>query len=349
MTKTPQIVLEEYLAGLDSHLAKADEAELTAAYELGRNALRDGLGVLDLVLLHHAALARVGRPAEVGVVVSKLDRAAEFLAESLSPFEMSMRGYREANALLSGLNESLQQAKAATEAANRELESFSYSVAHDLRAPLRSIDGFSQALLEDCADRLDDDARKHLRYVREAAQEMAALIDGLLSLSRVTRSELHRQTVNLTRLAAAALDQLRNAAPDRRVETVVAPALIAEGDPRLVRSLLDNLLGNAWKFTRKKTIGKIEVGATMRDGHQAFFVRDNGAGFDMAYAAKLFGAFQRLHAAHEFEGTGIGLATVQRIVNRHGGRVWADAEVGRGATFYFTLWDARPDSETDRP
>jgi light-regulated signal transduction histidine kinase (bacteriophytochrome) len=253
---------------------------------------------------------------------------------------MSLRGYREANDELSTANASLEQAKAATEAVNRELEAFSYSVAHDLRAPLRSIDGFSLALLEDCADVLDEAGKQHLRLVREAAQDMAALIEGLLSLSRVTRSELRRETVDLAELTRNIFAQLRRAAPGRNVETVVPDELAAEGDVRLLRGLLENLLSNAWKFTGQRAVARIEVGITKAAGERAYFVRDDGAGFDMAYAGKLFGAFQRLHSATEFQGTGIGLATVQRIVHRHGGRIWAESEVGCGATFFFTLWGA---------
>ena len=326
-------IRRDYAGTLSGYLIEADEEARLHAHELGRKALTGGIGVLDLVTLHHEALASLGPAGSL-----PLDRAAEFLAESLSPFEMSLRGYREANDELSVANASLAQAQAATEAVNRELEAFSYSVAHDLRAPLRSIDGFSLALLEDCADVLDEAGKQHLRFVREAAQDMAALIDGLLSLSRVTRSELRRETVDLAELARNILAQLRRAAPGRNVETVIADDLLAEGDARLLRGLLENLLGNAWKFTGKQGAARIEVGLTDAGGERAYFVRDNGAGFDMAYAAKLFGAFQRLHSASEFEGTGIGLATVQRIVHRHGGRVWAESAVGRGATFFFTLW-----------
>jgi two-component system NtrC family sensor kinase len=225
---------------------------------------------------------------------------------------------------------------------NRELETFSYSVAHDLRAPLRSIDGFSQALLEDCGDRLDDEGKLYLRYVRESAQDMAVLIDGLLSLARVARSELQREPVDLTGLARTVFGQLRKTAPDRAVTTVVADELVA-GDPGLLRVVLENLLGNAWKFTAKRAASRIEFGVIAGGGSPTYFVRDDGAGFDMTYAGKLFGVFQRLHATHEFEGTGIGLATVQRIISRHGGRVWAEGEVDRGATFYFTFWMHRAD------
>ena len=329
---------DEYAATLASHLAQADEAALLHAHELGRKALSDGVGILDLVLLHHQVLARLGASGRLSLQQPVLDGAAQFLAESLSPFEMSLRGFSEANANLAAMNERLQQAKAATEWVNRELEAFSYSVAHDLRAPLRSIVGFSQALLEDYADRLDDQGKQDLRYVREAAQEMAELIEGLLTLSRVARSELRRELVDLANVARAVFVHLKTREPDRDVEMVVPQELMVEGDPRLLRVVLDNLLGNAWKFSRNQTKAKIEIGATGSSGPQTYFVRDNGAGFDMAYAAKLFGVFQRLHSESEFEGTGIGLATVQRIISRHGGRVWAEGAVDRGSAFYFTLW-----------
>ncbi len=236
--------------------------------------------------------------------------------------------------------EALARAKSAAEAANQELESFSYSVAHDLRAPLRSIDGFSQALVDDCLPQLDPDGKKYLSFIRESAQQMAQLIDDLLSLSRVTRSDLRHQRVDLSALARAALERLQRSQPERRVETVLQDGLVAEGDPQLLGVVLDNLLGNAWKFTGKHAAPRIEFGATSKSERWVYFVRDNGAGFDMAYAHKLFGVFQRLHAASEFEGTGVGLAIVHRVVGRHGGRVWGEGETDRGATFYFTLNDA---------
>jgi signal transduction histidine kinase len=223
------------------------------------------------------------------------------------------------------------------EVANKELESFSYSVSHDLRAPLRSIDGFSQALLEDYGDKLDDQGRSDLRRVRAATQRMAQLIDDMLDLSRVTRGEMHREAVNLSAIVKAVAQELAAAEPHRRVAFVIADGLRAEGDARLLRVLVENLLRNAWKFTAKHAAAKIEFGIDQNNGKPVYFVRDDGAGFDMAYAGKLFGAFQRLHAMTEFAGTGIGLATVQRIVHRHGGRVWAEGKVDQGATFYFTL------------
>ncbi len=223
------------------------------------------------------------------------------------------------------------------EVANRELEAFSYSVSHDLRAPLRSINGFSQILLEDYSGTLDEEGRSYLRRVQAASQHMGRLIDDLLALSRVTRVPLRREHVDLSALAREIAMDLKSNDPEREVEFAIPDGLSATGDPGLLRVALENLLGNAWKFTSKKPEARIEFGALLQNGERTYFVRDNGAGFEMAYANKLFGAFQRLHPANEFEGTGIGLATVQRVIRRHGGSVWAEGEVGRGATFYFTL------------
>jgi light-regulated signal transduction histidine kinase (bacteriophytochrome) len=229
------------------------------------------------------------------------------------------------------------------DAANRELEAFSYSVSHDLRAPLRSIDGFSLALLEEYNDRLDAAGRDYLHRVRAATQRMGALIDDLLNLSRVTRAPLRREEVRLSELADSITRQLQQSDPQREVEWKIQPGLVAVGDPGLLRVVLDNLLGNAWKFTVRRARARIEFGAYPRGpGRLVYFVRDNGAGFDQAYADKLFGAFQRLHAMQEFAGTGIGLATVARVVRRHGGRVWAEGEVEKGAAFYFTLHAEEP-------
>jgi len=244
---------------------------------------------------------------------------------------------RRSEEKIKALNDDLTRQNLQLQAANGELESFSYSVSHDLRAPLRSIDGFSQALLEDYAGRLDDTGNDYLRRVRSATQKMGGLIDDMLQLSRVTRSALHRRQVDLTALAHAVVQDLRERYPLRSVDVVIEQNLTVEGDQGLLRTALDNLLGNAWKYTSKKQHAHIEFGCGMRNGAPAFFVRDDGVGFDMAYACKLFGAFQRLHGVEEFEGTGIGLVTVQRIIHRHGGQVWAEGTVDNGATFYFTL------------
>lgn len=235
--------------------------------------------------------------------------------------------------------EEMLRRSAELDAANKELEAFAYSVSHDLRAPLRGIDGFSQALLEDYAPQLDATGKDYLNRVRAATQRMAVLIDDLLNLSRVTRAEMHRERIDLSTMAQAIATDLRAGEPNRKTEVLVAPNLTAEGDTRLVRVALENLLGNAWKFTSKLDHAKIEFAQSRSNGrgNGAFFVRDNGAGFNQAHANRLFGAFQRLHGMSEFPGTGIGLATVQRIIHRHGGHVWAEGEVNKGATFYFTL------------
>ncbi len=248
---------------------------------------------------------------------------------------------RESEARLRKLSEELDQRvrerTAELEDANRELEAFSYSVSHDLRAPLRSIDGFSAALTRYYSGKLDAQGEDYLNRVRASAQHMGQLIEDILGLSRATRAEMHRQSVDLSALAGEVLAGLREAQPDRRVETVITAAMVAEGDPHLLRIVLDNLLGNAWKYTGRWPVARIEFGERTQAGEHIFFVRDNGAGFDPAYAEKLFKPFQRLHTEDEFPGTGIGLALVQRIVRRHGGRVWAEGAVNKGATVYFTL------------
>ncbi len=231
----------------------------------------------------------------------------------------------------------LEQANTEVAAINKELEAFAYSVSHDLRAPLRSIDGFSQALIEDYPDRLDKQGKDYLQRVRSATQRMGVLIDDLLSLSRVTRSEMRHETVDLSALAQSIAEELQQTQPERQVDFVIAPGLTTSGDSQLLRLLMENLLGNAWKFTGNHPQARIEFGTAQVDGKETFFVRDDGAGFDMVYADKLFGVFQRLHSQDEFSGTGIGLATVQRIVYRHGGQAWAEGKVEEGATFYFTL------------
>lgn len=224
------------------------------------------------------------------------------------------------------------------EALNQELETFNYSVSHDLRAPLRHIDGFVEALREGYADKLDAAGLHLIQNIRVATQRMNALIEALLGLARCSRDELHRQPVDLSALARLIATDLQRSDGTRQVQFVIADGVTAIGDDRMLRIVLENLLSNAWKFSKQRAAACIEFGvAPQADGGTAYFVRDNGAGFDMAYTGRLFGAFQRLHSGKEFPGTGIGLATVQRIVHRHGGRVWAQAAVGEGATFYFTL------------
>lgn len=248
------------------------------------------------------------------------------------------RSLQEVHRLNAELERRVVERTQQLEAANKELEAFSYSVSHDLRAPLRSIDGFSQALLEDYSPTLDTQGQNYIHRVRHACQRMAQLIDDLLTLSRLTRSEMHLTTVDLSAMVREIAERLKAGEPQRRVEFVISPGLTACADPNLLRIALNNLLGNAWKFTAKHESARIEFGAaTASDAESVFCVRDDGAGFDMAYAAKLFGAFQRLHSAAEFEGVGIGLATVQRVIHRHGGRVWAESAPEQGAAFFFTL------------
>jgi light-regulated signal transduction histidine kinase (bacteriophytochrome) len=226
-------------------------------------------------------------------------------------------------------------------AVNQELESFSYSVSHDLRAPLHSIDGFSRALLQDYPDKLDEQGKHYLQRLGSNVQKMGELIDDLLILSRITRSDMKLEIVNLSTLAQSIATEVQKTHPERQVEFVITPGLSAKGDEHLLRLLLENLIDNAWKYTGKHQLARIEFGSTQADGKQVFLVRDDGAGFDMTYADKLFAPFQRLHSNSEFPGIGIGLATAQRIINRHGGRIWAEGEIEKGATFYFTLFETK--------
>ena len=239
------------------------------------------------------------------------------------------------------LNQELEQRvadrTAQLEATNKELESFAYSVSHDLRAPLRSIDGFSQTLLEEYQDKIDELGKDYLQRVRTAAQRMAQLIDDLLNLSRVTRNEMVNQDVDLSMIARDIAENLRRLQPERHVEFIIQPGVAVRGDNRLLRIVLENLFNNAWKFTSRHDTARIEFGAQQKQERPVYFVRDDGAGFDMKYVEKLFGAFQRLHTINEFPGTGVGLATVQRVIRRHGGEVWAEGEVEKGAVIYFTI------------
>jgi PAS domain S-box-containing protein len=244
---------------------------------------------------------------------------------------------RKYEADIKKLNEDLKQRASQLEAANKELEAFSYSVSHDLRAPLRSIDGFSHVILEDYGDQIHPEARNYLIRVRNAAQRMASLIDDLLKLARITRSPLQVRFINISKVVEQIARELKEQQPERNVDFSIMPDLMVEGDPHLLHAALENLVSNAWKFTSKKETARIEFGQLKRAKDRTFFVRDNGSGFNMAYVDKLFGVFQRLHAVTDFPGTGVGLATVQRIIKIHGGTIWAEGEEGKGATFYFTL------------
>ena len=322
--------------------AEEDKSKLTDTQHAILNILDDA--AVENVRFHTTQKAILNILEDAADETLRLTETQRAVFNILDDFEIEKRKVEQVNTELrtevierARAEDALRHATIATEEANRELEAFSYSVAHDLRAPLRSIDGFSQALLEDCAESLSGEGKTYLGYVRESAQHMARLIDDLLSFSRLSRAELRREPIDLAEAARTVFSHLQRDQPDRSVELLIPMQMPAVADARLIAIVLENLIGNAWKFTRKIPHACIEIGENLQAGHRVYHVRDNGAGFDMAYAEKLFAVFQRLHPVGEFEGTGIGLATVQRIIRRHGGRVWADGEVGRGATFYFTL------------
>jgi signal transduction histidine kinase len=285
--------------------------------------------------------AQVGRIYENRSLYSELKGSVERLEAEMAERQ---RVQDEVRALNAQLEQRVAERTAELAAANKELEAFSYSVSHDLRAPLRAIIGFSELLKQDAGSVLPPDAGQHLQRMGDSARQMGKLIDDLLDLSRITLQELHRGRVNLSELSQSILAELQRASPDRPVETRVAPDLWVQGDPNLLRIALENLLRNAWKFTQKTPHPQIELGAgepaadeSTEQTTKTFFVRDNGAGFDPRYAAKLFVPFQRLHSTEEFEGTGVGLAIVKRVIARHGGKIRAEGAVGQGATFYFSL------------
>ncbi len=283
-------------------------------------------------------------PIEVGL--SYVETADGLLAMGfITDITERKQAEREILELNTELEERIAQRTAHLAAVNKELEAFSYSVSHDLRSPLRAIDGFSLALLEDYSDVIDGMGRNYLSRVRAATQRMGQLIDDLLQLSKITRADLEFEQVNLSEIINEIIAELRETEPTRQVETAIHPHVTVTADEHLLRVMMQNLISNAWKFTQKQAVSKIEFHVTDDEDSTVYFLRDNGAGFDMAYADRLFGAFQRLHSHNEFEGTGIGLATVKRIIHRHGGDIWAESAVDNGATFYFTLAQINIESE----
>ncbi len=306
--------------------------------QLIRQRPRSELTPIIFVTALASAETDMGRGYDLGAVdfvfapvVPAIMRAKVSVFVELYKAQQELRRYR------TQLERLVQERTTALTAINRELEAFSYSVSHDLRAPLLAFDGLNQSLLEDYGDRLDPRATDYLQRMRRASERMTSVFDGLQTLFRLTSGEIHREPCDISAMAAEIIEEMAAATPERKVQVEIAEGLTASADPRLAKILLTNLVSNAWKFTAKEQAARVEVGAEIVDGDTRLFVRDNGVGFDMIYAHKLFGAFQRLHSQSEFPGVGIGLATVRRIVNRHGGRAWAEGAVGEGATFYFVF------------
>ncbi|MCL5958776.1 MAG: ATP-binding protein, partial [Chloroflexi bacterium] len=313
-----------------------DGREITCVFNAAP--LHDESGrVIGAVAVGHDITQQRRAEADRERLLRQVEQLAETAQRRATELDVANKELDAANKELDAANKELDAANKELDAANKELQAFSYSVSHDLRAPLRHIDGFGRILLRDYSDKLDEQGKHYLQVLREGSQRMEQLIDAMLKLSRVTRAEMRRRPVDMSELAASILAELHKEQPERQVELTVAPNVIANGDPALLRIVLENLLGNAWKFTSKRPVTKIEFGVTPEDDKPVYHVKDNGAGFDMAYVERLFSAFQRLHKAEEFPGTGIGLATVQRIIHRHGGRVGAEGGVDGGATFFFTL------------
>ena len=338
MTDLLPELIYEYKSALESYLLEANEADLKKAYEIGRKVITEKLSVMDLAQAHHdAIIAILQKDTSTDETVHTIKGACDLFMESLSLFDIIHRGFREANIELQLKNKVLNEKINELATLNKELESFSYSVSHDLKAPLRSIDGFSHVLLEDYLDKLDDEGKDYLNRVSAASQKMSHLIDAMLILSRLTRGEINRVDVDLTDVVKSTASSLQESQPDRKVEFVIAENVTANGDAAMVNAVIENLLGNAWKFTGKHPTARIEFGVTEKDGKTVYFVKDDGAGFDPKYSDKLFVPFQRLHTESEFPGIGIGLATVQRIIHRHRGHIWAEGEIEKGATAYFTL------------
>ena len=308
------------------------------AAQLIRQRPRSELTPIIFVTALDRAETDMGRGYDLGAVdfvfapvVPAIMRAKVTVFVDLYKAQQELRRYR------TQLERLVQERTTALTAINRELEAFSYSVSHDLRAPLLSFNGLNRTLLDDYGDALDPRAKDYLQRMRLASERMTSVFDGLQTLFRLTSGEIHRESCDISAMADEVVNEMRAANPSRKAEVEIASGMTASADPRLARILLTNLISNAFKFTSKQAVARIEIGTEIVDGDTRLFVRDNGVGFDMIYAHKLFGAFQRLHSQSEFPGAGFGLATVRRIVNRHGGRAWAEGAVGEGATFYFVL------------
>jgi light-regulated signal transduction histidine kinase (bacteriophytochrome) len=327
-----------YTDALRNYIAKASESTLERAYELGRQAIESGLSSTDIVAAHHHALRTLELALGSELTQGRKER---FLIESLGPLEMTRHGYIQANRDLQRLFEEISERTAELENANYELESFNYYISHDLRTSLQAVLGFSRTLESHFGGELSPAAYRCVEQISNGAGQMAELIDGLLSLAQIGGARLERRPVDIDALAHKAMGQLETQLTGRKIDVVYEDLPLVRGDPVLLERLLVNLLANAIKFTGSRKRAKIEIGSFEQDGERIIFVRDNGVGFDMKRARRLFGLFVRLHSAEEFEGTGIGLALANRVVARHGGRIWAEAATGKGATFYFTLEKAK--------
>ena len=316
-----------YRSSLQECLAGAGEVALQHGYELGRQAVRDGLGVMDIISVHRKVmLSLLSQTAATKECVHIAKASQELLAECLAPFEFTHRGFIE----LESLNLKL-------EAANKDLESFSYSVSHDLRAPLRAIDGYARMILKKEGNRFDEDTARKFSDIRSNAQMMGKLIEDILTLSRLGRAKMSIVNLEMDGIIKEVWKELQTINPERNMALTIQTMPSGYGDRTLIRQVYANLLSNAVKFTKYKNPAEIEAGGYANGNENIYYIKDNGAGFDMAYYDKLFGIFQRLHNKPDFEGTGVGLAWIQRVVHMHGGRVWAEGKVDEGATFYFSL------------
>ena len=316
-----------YRRSLQECLSGAGEIALQHGYELGRQAVRDGLGVMDIVSTQRNALLDLLTGAEtVNDCIRVVKSSHDLFTECLAPFELTHRGFLEVESLNNKL-----------EAANKELESFSYSVSHDLRAPLRAIDGYSRMILKKQEEHFDEETRRQFRTIRDNVATMGRLIDDLLAFSRLGKQEMSKTSLDMEGMIGEIWQNLLTINPGRNMTLCIEGIQAGIGDRSLIREVFSNLLGNAVKFTQKRDVARIEAGSRIEGNEIVYYVRDNGVGFDMKYYDKLFGVFQRLHSADEYEGTGVGLAIVQRIIQRHGGRIWAESRIDEGACFYFTL------------
>jgi light-regulated signal transduction histidine kinase (bacteriophytochrome) len=327
-----------YKLSLQECLVGAGEIALQHGYELGRQAIRNGMGLMNVVTIHREALLSLLSQAANTKECMHIEKISQDLfSECIAPFELTHSGFIE----LESLNLRLEEA-------NKELESFSYSISHDLRAPLRAIDGYSRMILKRGGDKFDENVRRQFNLIRNNIKLMGLLIEDLLSFSRVQKTDMNITVIDMDKLANKVWDEIQDANKERELSPQFKKLQPGYGDPILIRQVLFNLFSNSVKFTRNQKQCIIEISSYTDSGKNVYCIKDNGAGFDMAHYDKLFGVFQRLHSSEEYEGTGIGLAIVQRIIKRHGGKVWAEAEVGKGATFRFTLDGVPSDDAQER-